>query len=72
MCFYVSSISVSAGGDFLLLKFMQSKTVKKNMLLSSRFVYLCVDSRHCMMFVINLYENWISEMILFSCLAGKQ
>lgn len=41
--FSVSSISVSAGGDFLLLKFMQSKMEKKKTLLSSRFVYLCVD-----------------------------
>lgn len=29
LCFCVSSISVSVGGDFLLLKYMQSKMEKK-------------------------------------------
>lgn len=29
MCFSVSGISVCAGGDFLLLKFMQSKMERK-------------------------------------------
>lgn len=31
MCLSVSSISVSVGGDFLLLKFMQSKHEKQDL-----------------------------------------
>lgn len=40
MCFSVSSISVRVGGDFILLKIMQSKTEKKTLQVADVYTYV--------------------------------